>query len=719
MTQGNGQQTFTFTTKQIPQTPGTDGAHWEKVPLASFPPTFDISIPDSTANAVAAAMSNIAASFDGLNNTLQSVTQQVQNAACSLDDLITSLKTAQAYATQFAGHNNQTNIFVRQIGIDPVGTINSQSLFMSQVNAILNDTGFDIGQIPLVAPAEIPIDPVAIADALRSGGTLLEKANNTLLGGHSSLTASTPTLSKIGVSASVGMGLGVLSNDINFQPVSKGGGFSSNTISFSIISIIKTDATTVQATFQTSNTVLQNFTIQGSTNAQNNGSFKVQSTKQVTSLGNTFTRVDYQNPNALTETSSSATIIFQGTAAISAADTIRIALEQDGYYGQKVAKKTLPVTVLLEVLIHHKIIGINPDVVDQDKSIALERLIKLTIGNSQRIGGIVLVGKAPNIGSLARKVQALSNIMEWMKPLGDKLAFSALSNPVSSPSGVDFDPTKVQLSLLNASKNTAKQDAAAAKKKANDSGVANYQVPTLQMNPDNPPDTDFQAWRHYKPVQLIPALLDAMGFPTASSKASDLASGQTLPPTATSTIGGAIAATTGGLADLIQSGKEGLDTGLAHLTAQGNAIDSLVNNLNDMNTKMVAGLNFLKNQVGVGPISVEGHIIGGKLTLQSNSSYIDAVQAALNDFTDPNRPTFGPAPSTSVLENQNTLKAAQQGVAPPTTSTTLWFGLVLVVVGKDRQDLGEQLQVIADLFSMDSSVIDLPAKTKITIPGFK
>jgi hypothetical protein len=717
MAQGNGQQTFTFTTKQIPQVQGTDGAHWEKVPLASFPPTFDISIPDSTANAVAAAMSNIAASFNGLNNTLQNVTQQVQNAACSIDDLIGSLKAAQAYATQFAGNNNQTNIFVRQIGIDPVGTINSQALFMSQVNAILNDTGFDIGRIPLVVPAEIAIDPVTIANALRSGGTLLEKANNTLLGGKSSLTASTPTLAKLGVSASVGVGLGVLSNDINFQPISKGGGFSTSTIAYSAISIIKTDATTAQVTFQTSNTVAQNFTIRGSAQAQNNGSFKVQSNgvKQVTRLGNTLTSVSYQNPSALTETSSSATVVFQGTSATSAADTIRTALEQDGYYGQKVAKKTLPVTVLLQVLVKHNIIGINPDVADKDKSIALERLIKLTAGNSQRIGGIVLVGKAPNIGSLARKVQALGHIMEWMKPLGDKLAFSALSNPVSSPSGVDFDPTNVELSLLNTKKNVAQLDIESAKKKAKDSGVADYQVPTLKMNPANPPDTNFQAWRHYKPVQLIPSLLDAMGLPTDFiGEEFDKA----LAPVQ-SAIGGAIAGATGALADLIQDGKDGLETGLAHLTAQGNAIDSLVKVINDQNSKMVAGLNFLKNQVGIGPISVEGHIIGGKLTLQSNSSYVDAVQVALNDFTDPNRPTFGPAPSTSVLENQNTLKAALQGVAPPTTSTTLWFGLVLVVIGKDRQDLGEQLRVLADLLSMDSSVVDLPAKTKITIPGFK
>jgi hypothetical protein len=132
---------------------------------------------------------------------------------------------------------------------------------------------------------------------------------------------------------------------------------------------------------------------------------------------------------------------------------------------------------------------------------------------------------------------------------------------------------------------------------------------------------------------------------------------------------------------------------------------------------MVSGLNWLKNQIGVGPISLDAHLIGPKLNLTSNDDYVKAVEAALNDYTDPNRPTFGPAPTASILDSQNTLKAALQGTSPSISSTKLWFGIVLVVVGKTKEELGEQLNTLAGLLSIDSSSVDLPPGPKVSFPG--
>jgi hypothetical protein len=42
-----------------------------------------------------------------------------------------------------------------------------------------------------------------------------------------------------------------------------------------------------------------------------------------------------------------------------------------------------------------------------------------------------------------------------------------------------------------------------------------------------------------------------------------------------------------------------------------------------------------------------------------------------------------------------------------------------VVIGKDKKDLGEQLSTLADLFSMSTDPIDIPAKSKITFAGLK
>lgn len=225
----------------------------------------------------------------------------------------------------------------------------------------------------------------------------------------------------------------------------------------------------------------------------------------------------------------------------------------------------------------------------------------------------------------------------------------------------------------------------------------------------NPPKTEFNAWRNYSPIQLMP------GLETLGKVVNPVIDSVTTP--VQSAAAAAINGTMGGMEALIEEGKGMLNTGISRVAAQSNAIDQLTEEMNALNDRMVSGLNWLKNQVGVGPISLDAHLIGPKLNLTSNSDYLKGVEAALSDITDPNRPTFGPSASTSVLENQNTLKAALQGTTPPTTSTKLWFGLVLVVVGKNREDLGEQLHTLAGLLSMDPSAIDLPPKPKISFPG--
>ena len=157
---------FTFKTKRAPQAPGTDGAGWETLPLSNLPPGFDISFPDSTANSLSQAMSNITTSFKGVRNTLESATTNLQSTACQLDSVLDSLQEAFIFADEFANQNNNTNIYARVVGLDPVGNINSQTAFEKEVRQILSDTGDSVGKIPKIVPAQIPIDPILIANAL-------------------------------------------------------------------------------------------------------------------------------------------------------------------------------------------------------------------------------------------------------------------------------------------------------------------------------------------------------------------------------------------------------------------------------------------------------------------------------------------------------------------------------------------------------------------------
>jgi hypothetical protein len=227
-------------------------------------------------------------------------------------------------------------------------------------------------------------------------------------------------------------------------------------------------------------------------------------------------------------------------------------------------------------------------------------------------------------------------------------------------------------------------------------------MPTLKANQDNPPDTDFTAWRHYTPVQLMPSL-QVLG------KLDDSAS------TVTSSTLNSIMTSTKPLGTLIEESQQGVQSAINQLAGLSSVIDAVSNDMNDLNTQIVDGINLLKNLVGAGPISLEGHLIGSKLDMQSNQEFIEAVNNSLNDATDPNRPTFGAAPTSSTLDVQSQLRLGTSR----TSGSTLWFGIVLVIVGKDRSDLGEQLSTLADLFSMSKDSIDMTTKPTITFSGMK
>ena len=690
---------FTFKTQNIPQVKGISGAHWEKLPLSSIPPSFDLSIPGSTANAVAAAMSNVSGSVDSLHQNLKNMTQSLQDLSCSISSFVDNLKGAQALAENFAKQNNNTRVYVRQIGLDPVGDINSYSSFIQQARNALLDTGADIDfKVPKITAAEIPLDHKAIADALGSNSSDTEK----LLGGGTN----TLLQKRLGVTIGVGLNLPKLSNVINFQPLNRGGGFPTSSISYGILSIDKVDSQTVEITINTSSTfTATQIVIQGT--SKNNGTFTiVAGSIKKSSSSSLAISLKYININGRTEIP-----VPQGTAQfavegnITAADKIKNALEQAGYINQTRASKTILATELLKVLLDYNVLNTNQDVstLELDKSIALERLSKLLTGKTQVLGGIVLVGKAPNIASLVRKVQVLSTTMEWLKPLSERLATSILAQAVEpNPSGIDFDSTNVNLSKLNADNNIGKRDAQAALKKINDSGAQQFELPTLQIEGDlQPPPGQFNIWRKYTPVQLIPGM-------TSLGQLDSKWTGYL-----ESTTAATVAATTGTLGNLIGAGQAKLDTFVNELNQGSTLIDRAVGEVNALSDQLVQGLNFLKNLTGAGPTTLEGHLVGQNLNLQSNEQFVRSIEQALNDYTDPNRPTFGPSPSPNTFDTQNQLKAALQGGVAPANNTTVWFGLLIMIVGKDREDLGDQMYTIANLLNMDTSSIAIPPKLKI------
>lgn len=728
---------FTFTTKSVPQMEGVGGAHWENLPLASFPPSLDISIPDSFGAALTSAVSNLASTFTGMSNTLTTVTQGLQNAACSVGSLVDSLKAAQKMAEDFAKENNNTKIFIRPIGLQPPGTITSQQIFLRDMREALKQTGSGAGQIPKIVPAEIPLDPKAIADALGSGGGLAE---NLLQGGK---------LSAGPVSVSFGAGLRTLSNDVLFKD-----GFPASSFATSIASIIRESDTSPEIKIVLKDSFFDNpnvlvgkkITITGT--AANNGTFTITGFSDGSAtqkLGGALGKVQsgisklqqnlspfiikINNPNGRQQSKADGQVVVQlGNTTVPATVKVRTSLTTGGYLQSTPgARKTIPVTTLVDLLIKDKIIGSSadsgelteaePEVIAKDKNIAIERLARLASPNDKKVGGMVLIGQAPDLPALAAKVTALADMMSFLQPLATQLiqAVAEQSQKAAlTPTGIYFDPALVNLAKLDASKNIGKLDADAAAKKAQDSGVLSFTMPSLvslaKTNPQPAPN-NFNAWRTYTPSDLFPLLGAVFGMEDelnvtsgANQFTSDVASAT----------GAMFASTFGTLSQMIENGQNAVQNGLNTLQSKSKSIDGIVAELNSLNDKITAGINFIKNQLGKGPLKVDAHLIGAKLDLLSNADFADAVEASIKDIADPNRPTFGPPASNSVLDNQSNIISTAKGIAPTTRTNRLWFGIIIFIVGEGREDLGRQMRTMSSILGMDDSAIDLPPKTKFS-----
>lgn len=724
---------------------GVGGAHWENLPLASFPPAFDISIPDSFGAALSTAISNIAATFTGMSNTLTTMTQGLQNTACSIGSLVDSLKAAQKMAEDFAKENNSTKIFIRPIGLQPPGTITSQRIFLNAMRTAINDQGTGVGQIPKVVPAEIPLDPKAIADALGSGGNLAEQF---LQGSKLSLGA--------GISVSSGAGLRKLSNDEDFKK-----GFKVSSVVIPILSIMRESKTSPEIKILLQNgspvpnpndLVGKQVTIKNASSS-NNGTFsitgfsdgsatqklqgglgKLQSgiSKLQKALSPFTIKISNDKGSQQSKAGGELTINI-GDITVSAAVKIRTSLTSRGFL-QPNTRKTMPVTQLVDILIADKIIGVTPadgqegspggellepDALKKERDIAIERLARLTASSNKKVGGIVLVGQAPDLPALAAKVAALSEMMAFLKPLATQLIQATADQAKKAaltPTGVYFDPALVDLAKLDPSKNIGAQDAKSAQKKAEDSGVLEFTMPqlvSLAQSESQPAPSNFNAWRTYSPSDLFPLLSDVFGL---GPKIPDLEGGANAFTSNVATATGALFASTfGTVSEMIENGKNSLTDGINTLKNQTKSIEGVVSELNKLNDQMTAGINFLKSQLGKGPLKIDGHLVGAKLDLLSNAEFADAVEACIRDAGDPNRPTFGPPASNSVLDNQSNIISTAQGLSPPKRANRLWFGILIFIVGDGREDLGRQMRTMTNLLGMDDSAIDLPPKPKLTL----
>jgi len=769
-------QQFQFKTTPAPQMTTIGGAHWEHLPMGSLPPQLDISIPSSFGNAIALAANNTMATVEATRRALKQTTQDVQNSACALNDLIGGLQRAQGFATDFANANNNAQVFVRPIGLQPPGTITSQNAFINAVNTALLENGNiskEAGKVPKILPAEILLNPQAISDALGSGGGLAED----FLQGRSL------QLGKF-VKVNVGAGLGTLSNDVNFKPISQGGGFSVDSLVFPITSLTQigteivkinsqdTQVAVMEVVLEVNENVAENSKLLTISNASgsNNGLFTITDTKFVSQQN--FLRIRYKNPRGTSEKISQGRVSVGGTVAIttnssfqsstiqigegdaasfpasgtiihnqqqytyttksilgtnkftlqgvtppisyapneairlqsdsnslkiSATTKIRSALTSSGLLAPN-APKTAPVGVIINALTDAGVISGSKDI-----SIATERLARLNGSTSSRVGGILLVGQAPDIGQLAAKVTVLANLFEFLKPLADELVITAstqLSQNLTK-TGIGFDSKNIQLDKLNAANNVGVQDAKALTKKSK--SVSSWTMPDLISYANQLPQPgpgNFKAWRSFSIVDLIPGL----SFLNKANK-----------QLASSAVASAIGSLYGDLGSLIESGQQELQEGLNNISESVDRISKLSDSINKGNEIVQNGLNFLKNSFGRGAVKLDAHLIGSKLDLLSNNEFLTEVKKALNNVDDPNRPVFGPSPSQTILDTQQGIIAAATNRANPAPVTRLWFGLIIFVVGKGREDLGNQLRTIAEVLSMDTTPIDLPPKTRLKL----
>lgn len=703
---------FVFKTKRLPQSQGVDGTFWEKINYGSIPPSLDISIPDSMGTAISAAISQIGASITGLNSSLLSTTQALQNVACSVGTFADNLKNIQTFADNFAKGQNNTAIYTRAIGLDPLGSIGSQASFLKELQRIVQDTNSSF-PLPRLAEVEIPLDPKGIDGVLGSGDFFEQISENLEAGGTTG-----QVLGKAGISAFVGSKKRKLSNAINFESLKNGGGFPSNTISYRILTIRSDQSIATRAASpeyliayieRTDDLRVDSITISGARNSLNNGTFQVDRdfTSYQSFLGQTVIAIRYKNQNGTTEATSEATATFPTEGKIRSVDAIRIAFEKEKLIKEPGKSALASPKKVLEVLLKYKIVGVNEDLLEIDKSVALERLSLLAQFGSQRIGGVVLVGKAPSATALAAKLQSVADVIEYLKPLADKIALQA-AQLESSKSGISRDRTEVAPRKLTAQNNTAIRDVEAVRAKIANSGVQQHKPIPLKTFKENPAPGVYDAWRKYTPAQLIPALktygVVDLDFDDTVGSATSTALSKILEPV-------------GSIGKLLKDGQKQTQTFLNKMESQTEVINNLVEEINELNDLMTQGVNYLKNLVSRSNITLDAHLIGAKLNLATNEEFYTSVTNALNDFSDPNRPTFGPPPSTNFLISQNRLRGLVGGQL--NDSTELWFGIVLIVVGKDSSDLGEQLRFLANILAMDDSSIAVSRKPTLTFQGLK
>lgn len=703
-------QEFDFQTQDAPQIKGVGNAKWEPLPLASLPPSFDVSISGSFTNVISQSIGALADTFTGYASTLQTATQNLQNAACSLGSLVENLKKAQQLALDFASQNNDTKLYVRSIGLQPAGTISNQSQFMIEVKKAVLDVGQNMGKLPKIVPVEVPLEVNAIAEALTAndGGSIERFLEGTTIG-----------------ALAIGNQLQSLSN--NQELIN---GISSNNYEAQIKQIEKSGQLTrvyleENPPFNINEALGEKVTISGSdVLSQNAGTFIVKEFKVIDFIDRTimpygsFIMVD--NSNGKTQFTTTGKIIFRMGVALSTSSRIRNVLQKEKLL-DKNSRKFLPVIDLVNILVKHQIIGTNKDLLERDKSIAIERISTLVAESSKRVGGLVLIGQAADLPMLAAKITALAQMMEYLKPVAESLTLQAIQelNRTSSSSGIVFDNSEIDLSKLDPNQNIGVQDSVALEQEVFKSAVLDFEMPELEslvIKEPQPPRNQINVWRKFTPVDLIPSLevfgKVGKGISTAIGGASTAISSTTGTINQgeryfASATGELFAAANQDLASLVEKGQQEVETGINNLHGKMNGIKSIIETLNDTNEQISKMTNFLKNQLTKGKFKLDGHIIGAELDLLSNSDFIDAIELSIKDSTDPNRPTFGPPAAQGVYDSQQVMLAASGGQNRLSKQTRLWFGVLIFIIGENRQDLGRQLSSVVNILSMDDSTIDL------------
>lgn len=673
---GTIQQVFEFKTKKNPKTSKKNRNQWENVPLASMPPSFDIAIPKSIINALSQSMQAAIQSWDNLSQTVEQMTQNLQRSSCALGGLVDSLKNAQDLADSFAKGNNKTKIYFRQLGLQDKTFIQSESKFLTNLHSALYQVGDSPGLLPNILPSEITIEPKLITGALISSKTPF--GGGTILGNAS-------TLFKL--EAGMNAGLEKLSNEKQLEE-----GFSDSKFSSSVLSFTHNSGTTSMFLSSFPKTdfnslIGRSFTISNS--KFNDGNFTIKSIeyKGPTPIGgekNVLIKYDRSSTSSELSTSGIFTIELTGNT-ISTEDKIRSILSSRKLLptANSSSIQRIPVINLVDILIEEQIIGTDPEFLESDREIAIDRLSRIAGKQTKRVGGILMVGQAPDLEALTSKVKMIAGIVESFKPLADNLQTNLLLqelNKTPPPSGIEHSDQPTKFKRLDSQNNVGVLDALQAIKNAVDSGVDKFKLPELfswKNEEPQPPEGNFNLWRGYSPIDFIPGL-NALG--KIENEVSSLT-------------GGIMSKTFSSLGSLIQTGQNNLEEGMNQLQGYVQSIHGVTNQLNKAAGDIESYLDKIKFRVGLGPTSMKAKIIGADLNLLSNQQFYDECKKGIRDFSDNNRPTFG---------NEE--------------ETNIWFGIVIFIVGEDRQQLADQLVCVGELLAMDTSSVAVSGnKPRLTL----